>query len=351
MNVAHRFEVLETEIRVDNGGVIIFQGMQNHTAESIKSLEGFDIALLVEASAISQRSLDLLRPTIRKEDSEIWAEWNPDEEEDAIDALLRGSHPPANSIVVKANWRDNPFLPQVLRQEMLEDKARDPQKAEHVWEGGYNIIVPGAIFSKELAKAQSENRITIVPPVAGVPVQTYWDLGFSDNTGIWFIQRVGMEYRVVEYYENNGEKMGHYIDELAKRDYLYDEHFLPHDANNEQLAAQKTIKEQLEEAIKLNPALGKTVTIVLRIPKKAQGIDAARSIFSQCVFDREKTKRGVKCLKNYAYATNDERETASKEPKHDKWSHGADAFLCFAQYHKIPQKKEVRLNYQKLGTV
>lgn len=348
------FEILEQEIRIrkgaGKGGLIIFQGMQNHTADSIKSLEGFDRANLVEAQSFSQRSLDMLRPTIRKEGSEIWAEWNPDEDSDAIDNLLRGVHKPKDSIVVEANYADNPFFPEVLRKEMEEDKVRDFQKYLHVWMGGYNIIIDGAIFAAELTKAQTENRITIVRPVAGVPVQTYWDLGQSDNTCIWFIQQVGLEFRVLEYYENSGPKFGHYIDELAKRDYLYHEHFLPHDANHEQLAAQQTIKEQLEEALRLNPKLGKEVTIVPRIPKKALGIEMARKIFEQCLFDKEKTKAGMKCLKNFAYAKDVETGKISKEPKHDIWSHGADGFLCFAQ-HKRQDKKEAPLKYQRLGNV
>lgn len=337
LKVSHRFDILENEIRVDNGGLIIFQGMQNHTADSIKSLEGFDIALLVEAAAFSERSLDLLRPTIRKDGSQIWAEWNPDEEEDAIDQLLRGPNPPKDSIIVEANWRDNPFLPEVLRVEMEEDKARNYQKYLHVWEGGYNVIVEGAIFAEELTQAQS--RITIVPIKSGIAVQTYWDLGQSDSTAIWFVQQIGLEYHVVDYYQNSGQKMDHYIDVLAKRKYLFDEHFLPHDAEHEQLAAKDTIKKQLQDAIKANSDLGKTVTVVPRIAKKTLAIDAARSIFPLCVFDKEKTKAGLKCLRKYSYAKDVDTGKVSKEPKHDIWSHGADAFLCFAQHHKRPQTK------------
>lgn len=339
MGVSQYFEVLESEIRHKaNGSIIIFIGMQNHTADSIKSLEGYDIAWWEEAQTASQRSLDLLRPTIRKPQSELWFSWNPDEEDDPIDELLRGSQRLSNAIVIQANYKDNPFFPDELRVEMEQDRARNYQKYLHTWEGGYNVIVEGAIFAKELAKAQEENRITFVEPLAGIPVQTFWDLGQSDKTAIWFVQIVGMEFRVLDYYENNGEKMPHYIEILAKRAYLYDEHCLPHDAEHEQLAAQSSIKQQLLVAIRNNPALGKTVKIVPRIPKKALGIDAARSIFDRCVFDREKTKPGVKCLRNYAFAKDTETGKISKEPKHDVWSNGSDAFLCLAQHYKQPNK-------------
>lgn len=335
MGVLSQFRILEDRIECPQG-IIIFQGMQNHTADSIKSLEGYDIAWVEESQSVSQKSLDLLRPTIRKPGSELWFSWNPDEEDDPVDELLRGPHKLSNSIVVQANYKDNPFFPEELKIEMEQDRVRNYQKYLHVWEGGYNVIVDGAIFAAELAKAQEENRITYVEPIAGIPVQTFWDLGQSDKTAIWFVQVVGMEFRIIDYYENNGHKMQHYIDVLARRGYLYDEHCLPHDAEHEQLAAQSSIKVQLQTALRNNPLLGRLVKIVPRIAKKALGIDAARAIFDRCIFDREKTKAGVKCLRNYAYAKDDDK--VSKEPKHDVWSNGADAFLQFAQNYKVNKK-------------
>lgn len=137
MGVGHLFEVQEAVIKAKNGGLILFQGLQNHTADSIKSLEGIDIAWVEEAQSLSQRSLDLLRPTIRKPDSELWFSWNPSKETDPIDALLRGETPPPDSIVVQANYQDNPWLPDVLKDEMEYDKRRDHDKYAHVWLGEY----------------------------------------------------------------------------------------------------------------------------------------------------------------------------------------------------------------------
>ncbi len=137
MGVGHLFEVQEAVIKAKNGGLILFQGLQNHTADSIKSLEGIDIAWVEEAQSLSQRSLDLLRPTIRKPNSELWFSWNPNKDTDPIDALLRGETPPPDSIVVQANYQDNPWLPDVLRDEMEYDKRRDHDKYTHVWLGEY----------------------------------------------------------------------------------------------------------------------------------------------------------------------------------------------------------------------
>lgn len=155
------FNVLQTHIETYLGGLIMFQGMQNHTADSIKSLQGFRYAWVEEAQNLSQRSLDLLRPTIRWEDkaagkfSEMWFSWNPNKSTDPVDAFLRGNpapgyekgfKPPPDSIVVKANYTDNPWLPDVMKNEIEYDKARDPDKYAHVWLGEYEQNSESRIF-------------------------------------------------------------------------------------------------------------------------------------------------------------------------------------------------------------
>lgn len=137
LGVGDKFSVQKYEIQTPGGGVIIFQGMQNHTADSIKSLEGFDGAWVEEAQSLSALSLELLRPTLRKEGSELWFSWNPRFDDDPVDAFLRGDEPYPGSLVVQANYLDNPWLPDVLRQEMEYDRARDPDKYAHVWLGEY----------------------------------------------------------------------------------------------------------------------------------------------------------------------------------------------------------------------
>lgn len=146
LGVRELFEVERFEIETPGGGVIIFQGMQNHTAESIKSLEGFDGAWVEEAQSLSQRSLDLLRPTIRKADSELWFSWNPNQKTDPVDVLLRGENPPPDAVVVQANYSDNPWFPDVLRTEMEYDKRRDLGKYAHVWLGEYQRNSEARVF-------------------------------------------------------------------------------------------------------------------------------------------------------------------------------------------------------------
>jgi phage terminase large subunit len=146
MDVGQHFRVLNTHIESQHGGIIAFQGMQNHTAESIKSLEGFDIAWVEEAQSLSQRSMDLLRPTIRKPGSELWFSWNPNAQTDPVDVLLRGENPPPDAIVVKANYKDNPWLPDVVKGEIEYDRKRDPAKFTHIWLGGYQQHSEARVF-------------------------------------------------------------------------------------------------------------------------------------------------------------------------------------------------------------
>lgn len=146
LGVGHLFEVLQTEIRGKNGSLIIFQGMQNHTADSIKSLEGYDVAWVEEAQSLSQRSLDLLRPTIRKNGSELWFSWNPNLETDPVEKLLRSDNPPPDAVVIEVNHDDNPWFPDVLRVEMEYDRKRDPDKYAHVWLGQYQRNSEARVF-------------------------------------------------------------------------------------------------------------------------------------------------------------------------------------------------------------
>jgi phage terminase large subunit len=147
MGAGDYFEVQEAVIKSRRGdGRIIFQGMKTHTADSIKSLEGYDRAWVEEAQSLSQTSLDMLRPTIRKPGSELWFTWNPREKSDPVDHLLRGDTPPRDTVVVGVNYDQNPWFPDVLRDEMEYDRRRDPDKYNHVWLGGYLANSEARVF-------------------------------------------------------------------------------------------------------------------------------------------------------------------------------------------------------------
>lgn len=141
-----QFKVLANNIETSNGGIIIFQGMQDHTADSLKSLEGFDVAWVEEAQSLSRRSLELLRPTIRKTGSELWFSWNPQLATDPVDEFFRGSAAPPSSVCVRTSWRDNPYLPAQMKDEIAWDERRDRDRYAHVWEGEYRKISESRVF-------------------------------------------------------------------------------------------------------------------------------------------------------------------------------------------------------------
>lgn len=145
-NAGAYFEVQDRRILSKRGGVTIFEGMQNHTADSIKSLEGFHRAWFEEAQNATEKSLTLLRPTIRAPGSQMWFSWNPQHEDDPIERLLGGTDRPDDSIVVTANYMDNPWLPKELQEEMEYDRKRDPDKYAHVWLGGYQRNSESRVF-------------------------------------------------------------------------------------------------------------------------------------------------------------------------------------------------------------
>jgi phage terminase large subunit len=136
----------DTEIRGLNGSLFIFNGLRTNP-DAVKSTEGLDIAAVFEANKVSQRSWDLLIPTVRKSGSEIWAEWNPEFETDPVDQMFRGPDgSPPGSIVRKVNWTENPFFPEVLLQELEWDRKRDPEKYQHIWLGGYQKHSEARVF-------------------------------------------------------------------------------------------------------------------------------------------------------------------------------------------------------------
>ena len=177
LGVSEYFEITLTEIRAKRGnGLIIFQGMQDHTADSIKSLEGFDIAWVEEAQNLSKRSLELLRPTIRKENSELWFSWNPENETDAVDSFFKQmqENGATDFVLIHANFNNNPFLPAELFNEQEYDRRYNPSTYEHIWLGGYNTKSDALIFK---GKFRVENFSTdgLGNPYHGL------DFGFAND--------------------------------------------------------------------------------------------------------------------------------------------------------------------------
>lgn len=335
LGVGRFFDVLDAEIRGRNGSLIVFRGMQSYNAENIKSLESFDVAWVEEAQSLSETSLRLLRPTLRKETSELWFSWNPRFESDPVDAFFRANPPPADmATIVRANWRDNPWFPEILRREMEADYAKDPEVAEHVWGGGYQTIGEGSYYGRLLALAQSEGRIGLAPYDPAALVTTAWDLGFGDDTAIWFAQIIGAETRLIDFYENRGVALDHYAKVLRDKPYAYFRHLLPHDGSKGELIAGTHI---VDHAKKTLPGGSSAVEILPRVSVE-DGINAARVLIPKCRFDETKCAAGLKALRNYRREWKEDLGVYSDKPLHDWTSHAADAFRYLAMGLKAPPK-------------
>lgn len=322
------YEVQNAAIHGKNGTQIGFEGLK-HNVTNIKSWEGADICWVEEAQTVSKASWDILIPTIRKEDSEIWVSFNPELEEDETYQRFVVS-PPKESVVVKINWDDNPWFPEVLRKEKDALQEKDPAAYRNVWEGFCKQAVEGAIFAKELQLAAEQGRIRDVPYDPSKPVDTFWDLGHSDLTAIWFAQIIGFDYRILRAYANSQEKFQHYIKVLQSLPYAYGTHYLPHDAAHEQLGQEKTIEQQAKAA------LGR-VMVVPRVHSKANSIEAGRAVFPLAYFDKEHCADGLSALRRYCYKRDEQTGKISQNPEHNIWSHYADAWQTLGMSLRKPR--------------
>lgn len=202
------YDVLSSEIRGRNGTKIIYAGLSNLTAESIKSYEGVDVCWIEEAQAVSKRSWDILVPTIRKEGSEIWVTFNPELDTDETYVRFVESER-EDAYVKKVGWADNPWFPKVLEderqafQKQVDDGIREQWEYDHVWEGMCKPAVDGAIYAKQIDELLEGNRYTSVAHDPNLYTHTVWDLGYN-GMSIGFVQRAASTPRLVDHLKLEG---------------------------------------------------------------------------------------------------------------------------------------------------
>lgn len=333
------FKVFNEVIQTPGDGVIAFQGMQDHTAESIKSLEGFRRAWMEEAQTISATSLNLLRPTIRAPGSEIWASWNARRKTDPVDLMLRGAQRPTGAVVVKANWQDNPWFTPELEQERQDCLRMQPDQYGHIWEGEYVTVSSGAYFARQLAECRAEGRIGPVGKDPLMTMRAYWDIGGTglkaDACAIWVVQFVGLQVRVLDYYEAVGQPLATHVAWLRSKGYGAAQCVLPHDgATND-----KVFSVSYESALR---AAEFDVRVV-----KNQGpgaamarIEALRRVLPSTWFNEATTEGGRDALGWY-HEKRDDARGMGLGPNHDWSSHAADAAGLMAVDYLNTQKGPV----------
>lgn len=317
MGVNHLYKSIQSEIRKeieDDSGLFFFQGMNDLTADNIKSLEGFKIAWFEEAQNATKKTLKTLRPTIRAEGSQIIFTWNPQHPEDAIDEFCNEMANEPDCLVIHVNYEDNPFLTDVSKREIEIDKKNAADDFEHIWLGGYDTSFHGHYYAKLLDEARDDGRITEVPKKAGVDFVNVWDLGRSDATAIWVYQIVGLQTRFVDYMQGNFEDLDYYAAWVKEQGYN-NKCFLPHDARHQRLGMKGSIQDQLQ-VMGIND-----ITIL-----PASSVDAtrrlAKGLIKEAYFDAENCKDGIQILR---------KERAEKDERTGKWKeiHEMDGAAAF----------------------
>jgi phage terminase large subunit len=287
------YEVLESEIRGLNGSSFSFTGLATNTVESIKSFEGCDVVWVEEAQTVSKKSWDILIPTIRKPNSEIWVSFNPNIDTD--DTYTRFVvNPPENAKVVKVNYTDNPWFPEVLEIERLHSVKTNPDYA-NIWEGDCKAAVDGAIYSNEIREAQEGNRITTVPYDPMMKVHVVMDLGWNDSMSVILCQKGISDLRIIGYIEDDHRTLDSYSAQLKNLSYNWGTMFLPHDGQSKDFKHGISAEEIMKK-------LGWDIRIVPKADIES-GIKLARMNFHRIYFDKS-AQRLVECLKNYRRSIN-----------------------------------------------
>jgi len=335
------FRVYQSVIETPGDGLITFQGMQDHTSESIKSLEGINRAWVEEAQTLSNRSLELLRPTIRADGSEIWFSWNPRKKSDPVDKMFRDGEPPTGAEVIRSNWKDNPWLPKRSEQERLDCLRDTPDRYDHIWDGGYASITEGAYYATVLAQAKADGRIGRVGPDPLMTIRLFADIGGTgaraDAFVFWVAQFIGREIRILNYYEVVGQPISAHLAWLREQGYTADtaQIWLPHDGSTN----DRVYDVSYESAFK---AAGYTVTVV---PNQGKGaakarIEEGRRLFPVVWMDEDKCAGGIEALGWY-HEKKDEIRNIGLGPEHDWSSHGADGFGLMCVVYEPPEMEKL----------
>lgn len=207
------------------------------------------------------------------------------------------------------------------RKEICEKTGNDALFMQEYY-CSFDAPVEGAYYGSQLMKAETDGRITNVPYEPTIPVDTFWDLGIDDSMTIWFLQQVGREKRLIDYFEVTGEGLSYCIKELLRKPYVYGQHFAPHDIEVRELTSGKSRRETAQ-------SLGVNFVVVPKISIE-DGIDAVRNLLNSCWFDKTNCERGIDALRSYHKEWDEKNKVYRNHPQHDWASHGSDAFRYLA---------------------
>lgn len=330
-SLAPLFDVGEKYIKTSCGRVSYkFSGL-DRSINSVKSKSRILLCWVDEAEPVTENAWQVLDPTLREEDSELWVTWNPEREDSATHKRFRLSKDPRYKFV-EMNYQDNPWFPAVLERKRQRDAVERPDQYHHVWGGGFKTVAEGAYYADAINKAREEKRIGIVRADPLMTIRAVWDIGGTgkkaDATAIWIVQYVGREVRLLDYYEARSQPLAVHIQWLRDNGYEKAYCILPHDGTTGDRVHDATFEGSLQAA----------QFDVLTIKNQGAGaamqrVEAARRLFPSMWFDEEKTAAGLKAIGWY-HPKIDEARGIDLGPEHDWSSHGADAFGLVAIDHQ-----------------
>jgi phage terminase large subunit len=342
LDLQAHFTIKNDEILSDSGSKFVFAGLRQQEILNLKSMEAIDRVWVEEAQSVSEKSWQILIPTIRKPGSEIWVTFNPGMITDPTYQRFI-INPPDDTVIIHASYHDNPWFPPELESERLHCQKYDPDNYDNIWEGKPRETVDGAIYHREIVEAINEKRIRPVPRDPTLPTHTVWDLGFNDQTSIIFVQRIGAELRIIDYIEDSHRTLDDYVGEIEQRRWKWGTDYLPHDG------AAKSLQTGMSPADIIR-RLGRKIHVI-PVDRVENGIKAARMMFRQVYFDEVKAARLVECLKRYRRNIPTTTEEPST-PVHDEFSHGADAFRMLAMIaNRMTNDDEQPIEYSNAGIV
>jgi len=296
--------------------------------DSIKSKARIILAFIDEAETVSEEAYMKLLPSIREENSECWVIWNPQSKESATHKRFRENTPDSCKITA-INWQDNPWMPKVLTEQRLEDLEQRPDTYGHVWEGDFLEFPEGAFWLREINKAQADGRIGRIPVVESHPCMAFFDIGASDGCAVWVVQKIGLEFRLIDFYEAWSEPYSHAVKWLKGLDLVFEDMYLPHDADHKRQGQtnNKSPKQMLKE---LMPS--SNWRIVPRIQDILWGIQQTSDVFPYLYIDEVKCAKGLDHLKAYRRKwSNSEQRWSHIPDKSEGHSEAADALRQLAQ--------------------
>ena len=329
----------ETELRADlpNGARIQLLGCER--PDSLRGLY-IDGVILDEVAQMPPRLwTEIIRPALSDREGWMVAIGTPQGHNAFFDLYDYANH--------QEGWYAETFKSSetgiISDLELNEAKHLMPEEVyEAEFECSFDSAALGSIYAKGLTKADEDGRITKVPYQTDIKVNTFWDLGMQDKTAIWFVQIKGSAFHIIDYYENSGESLEFYASVLDEKKYLYDTHYLPHDANVRELGTGVSRVETAQ-------SLGMRTSIVPKLSID-DGINAVRMLLSRCWFDHEKCKDGLDALRQYRWAVSDKGEVKNR-PEHSWCSHAADAFRYFAVGNNQSSEWTTKIEYKNIGIV